>query len=60
MISTHIFNAISRLVNAPEREAREIADQVRMRDDKTLRLTLFSLQKYIKVLLDTIEVFPWS
>ena len=41
---------IFRLVSAPEREAREIADRLGMRDDKTLRLTLFSLQRYIRVL----------
>jgi len=42
-------NPLFRLVNSPAREAREIADQLRLRDDKTLRLALFSLQKYIRV-----------
>ncbi|KAF8916264.1 ELMO/CED-12 family-domain-containing protein [Mucidula mucida] len=37
-----------KLVNAPAREAREITDKLSMRDDKTLRLTLFSLQKFIR------------
>ncbi|KAF8892151.1 ELMO/CED-12 family-domain-containing protein [Infundibulicybe gibba] len=37
-----------KLVNAPSREARETADKLRQRNEKTIRLTLFSLQKYIR------------
>ncbi|KIY71885.1 hypothetical protein CYLTODRAFT_389592 [Cylindrobasidium torrendii FP15055 ss-10] len=37
-----------KLVNAPAKEAREIIEALITRDDKTLRLTLFSLQKYIR------------
>ena len=38
-----------RLVNAPTLEAAEIVEKLYMKDDKTLRLTLFSLQKFIRV-----------
>ena len=38
-----------RLVNAPALEAAEIVEKLSMRDDKTIKLTLFSLQKFIRV-----------
>ena len=38
-----------RLVSAPIIEAAEIVEKLSMRDDKTLRMTLFSLQKFIRV-----------
>jgi engulfment/cell motility protein 1 len=37
-----------KLVNAPNLEAAEIVEKLSMKDDKTLRLTLFSLQKFIR------------
>ncbi|KDQ61372.1 hypothetical protein JAAARDRAFT_190152 [Jaapia argillacea MUCL 33604] len=37
-----------KLVNAPALEAAEIVEKLSMKDDKTLRLTLFSLQKFIR------------
>jgi engulfment/cell motility protein 1 len=37
-----------KLVNAPFIEAKDTAAKLDMRDDKTLRLTLFSLQRYIR------------
>ncbi|KAH9479433.1 Engulfment and cell motility protein 1 [Psilocybe cubensis] len=37
-----------KLVNAPAREARETAEKLSNKNDKTLRLTLFSLQKFIR------------
>ncbi|KAF8517883.1 ELMO/CED-12 family-domain-containing protein [Hysterangium stoloniferum] len=37
-----------RLVNAPKIEALEIADKLSLRDERTLRMTLFSLQKLIR------------
>ncbi|KAG8220969.1 ELMO/CED-12 family-domain-containing protein [Butyriboletus roseoflavus] len=37
-----------RLVNAPHIEAAEIVQKLTYRDEKTLRLSLFSLQKFIK------------
>lgn len=37
-----------KLVNAPNLEAREIAQKLKHREDRTIRLTLFSLQKYIR------------
>ncbi|KAL0953838.1 hypothetical protein HGRIS_005016 [Hohenbuehelia grisea] len=37
-----------KLVNAPSREARETAEKLALRGEKTLRLTLFSLAKYIR------------
>ncbi|KAJ7623232.1 ELMO/CED-12 family-domain-containing protein [Roridomyces roridus] len=38
-----------KLVNAPSREARETAEKLRLKDDATtLKLTLFTLQKYIR------------
>jgi len=37
-----------KLVNAPALEARETADKLKLRDEKTLKLTLFSLQKFIR------------
>ena len=42
---------VCRLVSAPIIEAAEIVEKLSMRDDKTLRLTLFSLQKFIRVSL---------
>ena len=42
---------VYRLVSAPIIEAAEIVEKLSMRDDKTLRLTLFSLQKFIRVSL---------
>lgn len=38
-----------RLVNAPAVEAAEIVEKLAIRDQQSLRLTLFSLQKYIRV-----------
>jgi engulfment/cell motility protein 1 len=38
-----------RLVNAPAREARETAEKLSHKNDKTIKMTLFSLQKFIKV-----------
>ncbi|KAJ7247642.1 ELMO/CED-12 family-domain-containing protein [Mycena haematopus] len=38
-----------KLVNAPSREARETAEKLKLRDDATtLKMTLFTLQKYIR------------
>ncbi|KDR80657.1 hypothetical protein GALMADRAFT_222250 [Galerina marginata CBS 339.88] len=37
-----------KLVNAPAREARETAEKLRNRNDKNIKLTLFSLQKFIR------------
>ncbi|KAF4610887.1 hypothetical protein D9613_007022 [Agrocybe pediades] len=37
-----------KLVNAPAREARETADKLRNRGTRDIRLTLFSLQKFIR------------
>ncbi|KAL5492185.1 hypothetical protein ACEPAI_3632 [Sanghuangporus weigelae] len=37
-----------KLVSAPIIEAAEIVEKLSMRDDKTLRMTLFSLQKFIR------------
>ncbi|TFK75020.1 hypothetical protein BDN72DRAFT_955358 [Pluteus cervinus] len=37
-----------KLVNAPAREARDIAEKLRQRNEKNLKLTLFSLQKFIR------------
>ncbi|THV05549.1 hypothetical protein K435DRAFT_646919 [Dendrothele bispora CBS 962.96] len=37
-----------KLVNAPAREGRDIAEKLSVRDTATLRLTLFSLQKFIR------------
>ncbi|KAJ7224321.1 ELMO/CED-12 family-domain-containing protein [Mycena pura] len=38
-----------KLVNAPSREAMEAAEKLRLRDDSnTLKMTLFTLQKYIR------------
>jgi engulfment/cell motility protein 1 len=40
----------NRLVNAPSREAGETAEKLRLREDPTtLKMTLFTLQKYIRV-----------
>ncbi|KIY53372.1 hypothetical protein FISHEDRAFT_33437 [Fistulina hepatica ATCC 64428] len=52
IVYARLLNSFGRLVNAPRREAGEIADKIawreeNLRDDK-LKLTLFSLQKYIK------------
>lgn len=40
---------IQRLVSAPIIEAAEIVEKLSLRDERTLRLTLFSLQKFIRV-----------
>ncbi|KAG5724910.1 Engulfment and cell motility protein 1 [Termitomyces sp. T112] len=37
-----------KLVNAPSREAREIVAKLSQRTERTLRLTLFTLQKFIR------------
>ncbi|KAJ3786872.1 ELMO/CED-12 family-domain-containing protein [Lentinula aff. detonsa] len=37
-----------RLVNAPDKEGREIAEKLLVRDPKTMKLTLYSLQRYIR------------
>ncbi|KAF9525327.1 ELMO/CED-12 family-domain-containing protein [Crepidotus variabilis] len=37
-----------KLVNAPGREARETAEKLRHRNDRNIKLTLFSLQKFIR------------
>jgi len=37
-----------KLVDAPSREARETADKLSQRNEKNIRLTLFSLQKFIR------------
>ncbi|KAK7056406.1 hypothetical protein VNI00_002960 [Paramarasmius palmivorus] len=42
-----------KLVNAPAREGRDMVAKLGMRDDRTLRLTLFSLAKFIRA--STIE-----
>jgi engulfment and cell motility protein 1 len=42
---------IGSLVSAPKIEAVEIVDKLNLRDERTLRLTLFSLQKLIRVCL---------
>ena len=46
-----------RLVNAPAREARETADKLRHRTDRNIKLTLFSLQKFIRVCSYTVTTF---
>jgi engulfment and cell motility protein 1 len=38
-----------KLVRAPALEAAELVERIHERDEKGLKLTLFSLQKYIKV-----------
>ncbi|KAG6891187.1 hypothetical protein C0995_008439 [Termitomyces sp. Mi166 len=38
-----------KLVNAPSREAREIAIKLSQKNERNLRLTLFTLQKFIRV-----------
>ncbi|KAI3602585.1 elmo ced-12 family protein [Moniliophthora roreri] len=37
-----------KLVNAPAREGRDMVEKLGMRDDRSLRLNLFSLQKFIR------------
>ncbi|KAJ4469589.1 ELMO/CED-12 family-domain-containing protein [Lentinula aciculospora] len=37
-----------KLVNAPNKEGREIAERLQARDQKTMRLTLYTLQRYIR------------
>ncbi|KAG6866583.1 hypothetical protein C0991_002071 [Blastosporella zonata] len=37
-----------KLVNAPSREARETADKLSQKNERNLKLTLFSLQKFIR------------
>ncbi|KAJ3823203.1 ELMO/CED-12 family-domain-containing protein [Lentinula raphanica] len=37
-----------RLVNAPHKEGREIAEKLQSRDLRTMRLTLYTLQRYIR------------
>ncbi|KAG6910017.1 hypothetical protein DXG01_013739 [Tephrocybe rancida] len=37
-----------KLVNAPSREARETADKLRQKNERNIKLTLFSLQKFIR------------
>ncbi|KAF9461210.1 ELMO/CED-12 family-domain-containing protein [Collybia nuda] len=37
-----------KLVNSPSREARETADKLNQRNDRNIKLTLFSLQKFIR------------
>ncbi|KAG5353825.1 hypothetical protein C0989_001942 [Termitomyces sp. Mn162] len=39
-----------KLVNAPSREAREIVAKLSQRTERTLRLTLFTLQKFIRII----------
>ena len=41
--------SLPRLVNAPSREARETAEKLSIRNERTIKLTLFSLQKFIRV-----------
>lgn len=43
---------VIRFVNAPAREAQQIAARLQHRDDGDIRLTVFSLQKCIKVRAD--------
>ena len=40
---------ICRLVSAPSKEAAEIIEKLRLKDERTLRMSLFSLQKFIRV-----------
>jgi hypothetical protein len=42
-------SSADRLVNAPAKEAREIAEKLRNRQDRNMRYTLYSLQKFIRV-----------
>ncbi|KAJ3919691.1 ELMO/CED-12 family-domain-containing protein [Lentinula edodes] len=37
-----------KLVNSPNKEGREIAEKLQVRDQKTMRLTLYTLQRYIR------------
>ena len=37
-----------RLVNAPHIEAAELVDKLSLRDERTLRISLFILRKYIE------------
>lgn len=49
MLRASLSYVAIRLVSAPIIEAAEIVDKLSMRDEKTLRMTLFSLQKFIRV-----------
>lgn len=49
MLRAPLRYVVVRLVSAPIIEAAEIVDKLSMRDEKTLRMTLFSLQKFIRV-----------
>ena len=46
-MDTHLF----RLVNSPSREAKETTEKLSIREEKTIKMTLFSLQKFIRVSL---------
>jgi hypothetical protein len=53
-VQTYVHGRIDRrgllrLVNAPAREARETAEKLSNRNDRNIKLTLFSLQKFIRV-----------
>ncbi|KAJ3887392.1 ELMO/CED-12 family-domain-containing protein [Lentinula edodes] len=37
-----------KLVNSPNKEGREIAEKLQVRDQKSMRLTLYTLQRYIR------------
>lgn len=43
------FPVFHRLVNSSVIEAADIIEKLSLRDDKNLKLALFSLQKFIKV-----------
>lgn len=49
-----------RLVNAPSREAKEIAIKLSQRNERNLKLTLFTLQKFIRVwlIISSIVITP--
>lgn len=49
LFSRSLPKEIIRLVNAPAREARETAEKLHNRNDKNIKMTLFSLQKFIRV-----------
>lgn len=46
-----------RLVNSPALEAKETAERLTLRDERTFKMTLFSLQKYIRVCYLTLELY---
>jgi hypothetical protein len=48
-----------RLVNSSEIEAADIIEKLNLREEKNLKLALFSLQKFIKVSVECEEAWSW-